>query len=275
VRFEAKEDGTYRLKLRDLFGNTRRDPRAVYRLAIRKQSPDFRLVAVADPPPEKKDERKVDPRAALLRADGTTAIKGDRLPPRRFCGRHRAARRGAAAGCDLCAREPSRGTNEAALLLTSCEKPERWAGAIRIVGQAKIGEAEVTREARGGAVRWAVADANVDAVRPRLTRDIALAVSAAEAAPVSLAAAEDKHWQVAEGAKLEIPLKVTRRGEFKEALKLKASGAKGIETVKEIDVAADANTATATIDLATTKLAAGEHIIHFEAQTKGKSGARM
>jgi hypothetical protein len=87
---------------------------------------------------------------------------------------------------------------------------------------------------------------------------------------VSVAAVEEKSWEVAAGAKLEIPLKVTRRGEFKEALKLKASGATGIETMKEIDVAADAKTATATLDLATTKLAPGEHVIHFEAQTKGK-----
>ena len=128
----------------------------------------------------------------------------------------------------------------------------------------------MTHEARGGAVRWTVTDGNIDAIRPRLTRDIALAVSATEATPVRLAAAEDKQWQVAPGAKLEIPLKVTRHGEFKEALKLKAIGAKGIETMKEIDVAPDATTATATIDLATTKLAAGEYVIHFEAQTKGK-----
>jgi hypothetical protein len=40
--------------------------------------------------------------------------------------------------------------------------------------------------------------------------------------------------------------------------------------LKEIDVAANANTATANIDLATAKLAAGEYTIHFEALTKGK-----
>jgi len=51
------------------------------------------------------------------------------------------------------------------VLITSCEKPERWAGAIRIVGKAKIGDAELVRQARGGAICWSVTDANTEAVR--------------------------------------------------------------------------------------------------------------
>ena len=157
------------------------------------------------------------------------------------------------------------GANDGALLLTSVEKPERWAGAIRVIGKAT----EVVREARGGAVRWTVADGNNDAIRPRLTREIAMAVSA-ELAPISIAAVEDKRWEIAAGGKIDVPLKVTRRGEFKEALKLKAVGAPGIEPLKEVDVAPDAVTATATIDLTTAKLPVGEHVIRFEALTKGK-----
>jgi len=270
VRLDVKEDATYRIKLRDLFGNTRRDPRNVYRLAIRKETPDFHLVAVAELPVEKKDERKAEPRATLLRADGSTAIKVVAFRQDGFAGDIELNAEGLPEGVTCAPVKLLAGTNEASLLLTSSEKPARWAGAIRIVGKAKIGDSDVTHEARGGAVRWTVTDGNIDAIRPRLTRDIALAVSATEATRVRLAAAEEKEWQVAPGAKLEIPLKVTRHGEFKEALKLKAIGAKGIETMKEIDVAPDATTATATIDLATTKLAAGEHVIHFEAQTKGK-----
>ena len=270
VRFEVKDDGTYRVKVRDLFGNARNDPRNVYRLAIRKESPDFHLAAVAEPPPEKKDDRKADPRTALLRADGTTAIKVLAFRRDGFAGDIELRAAGLPPGV---ACKPARilaGTNEGVLLLTAVEKPERGAGAIRIFGKAKIGDAEREHEARGGAVRWAVADANVDAVRPRLTHDIALAVSAAESAPVSIAATEDKCWDIAAGGKIDIPLKVTRRGEFKDALKLKAAGAPGIDAVKEIDVAANAATATATIDLATAKIPTGEHTIHFTAQTKGK-----
>ena len=72
------------------------------------------------------------------------------------------------------------------------------------------------------------------------------------------------------GAKLDIPLKIARRGEFKEPLKLKAGGATGIDPLKEIDVAPDAATVTASLDLAVAKIPVGEHTIYFSAQTKGK-----
>lgn len=270
LRFEAKEDGTYRVKICDLFGNARVDPRNVYRLAIRKDSPDFRLMTVAEPPPEKKDDRKAEPHAALLRADGTAAIKVLAFRRDGFAGEIELHAEGLPNGVTCKPTTIAAGANEGVVLLTSCEKPERWAGSIRVIGKAKIGDKELVREARGGVVCWTVADANVEAVRTRLTRDIVLGVSAAEPAPVSVAATEDKRWEIAAGGKIDIPLKITRRGEFKEALKLKAMGAPGLEPAKEIDVAATATTATATIDLATAKIPGGEYTVHFQTQTKGK-----
>lgn len=270
VRFEAKEDGVYRVKVCDLFGNSHSDPRNVYRLIIRKASPDFRLMTVAEPPPEKKDDRKVEPYTALLRADGTTGIRVLAFRQDGFAGDIELHAEGLPAGVTCRPTTIPAGGNEGVVLLTIGEKPERWAGSIRVMGKAKVGDAELTHEARGGAVCWTVADATADAVRPRLTRDIVLAVSAAEPAPVSVAAAEDKRWEAAAGGKLEIPLKIKRRGEFKEALKLKAVGAPGLDAAKEIDVAANADTATATIDLAAAKVPAGEYTVHFQAQTKGK-----
>jgi hypothetical protein len=270
LRFEAKEDGAYRIRVCDLFGTSRNDPRNVYRLVIRKESPDFRLMTVAEPPPEKKDDRKVEPFPALLRADGTIAMKVLAFRRDGFAGEIELHAEDLPAGVACQPTTIAAGANEGVVLLTSCEKPERWAGSIRVIGKAKVGEKELVHEARGGAVCWMVADANIDAVRPRLTRDIALAVSAAEPAPVSVATPEDKRWEIAAGGKIEIPLKITRRGEFKEALKLKAMGAPGLEPTKEIDVAANASAATATIDLATAKIPAGEYTVHFQAQTKGK-----
>lgn len=270
LRFEVKEDGAYRVTVRDLFGNGRNDPRNVYRLAIRKELPDFRLLAVAEPPPEKKGDLSTAPYAALLRADGTAAIKVLAFRQDGFAGEIELHAEDLPPGVTCVPTTIPAGATDGLVLLTSCEKPERWIGDIRIIGKAKIGDAEVTHPARGGAVRWTVADPNAEAVRPRLARDIALAVSAAESAPVSVAATEDKRWEIPAGGKIEIPLKITRRGEFKDALKLKAMGAPGLDPAKEIEIAANATTASATIDLATAKLPPNEYTIHFEAQTKGK-----
>ncbi len=46
-KIEIKQDGVHRLQLTDLFGGTRKDPRNIYRMIIRKAAPDFALVAWA------------------------------------------------------------------------------------------------------------------------------------------------------------------------------------------------------------------------------------
>ena len=80
-RFEAKEDGAYRVGVADLFGgaapaaNSFYDPRKAFRLSIHKEKPDFRLAAFFEPPPEKADDRIAVPNAALVRAGGVAAIR--------------------------------------------------------------------------------------------------------------------------------------------------------------------------------------------------------
>jgi hypothetical protein len=161
------------------------------------------------------------------------------------------------------------GKKEGVLLLSAAEKSERWVGDIRIIGRLKSGDQECKQEARGGAVRWTTADFTIDPVQARLTRDLVLAVSD-EAAPLSITPAEEKVWEAPVGGKLEIPLKITRHGEFKDALKVKPAGAPGLETVKEVDVAAAAETTPGTIDLTAAKIPVGAHTIWFQALTKGK-----
>jgi hypothetical protein len=136
------------------------------------------------------------------------------------------------------------------------------------MGKGKNGEAEIVRQARAGAVTWPVNDYNAEPVPARLTRDFVAAIVGGTAAPLSVEPLEQKIWEVAVGGKLEIPLKITRRGEFNEVLKLKAFGAPEIEKAKETD--ADGTAATATIDLSVAKIPTGSHIIHFRADTKGK-----
>lgn len=264
LRFEAKEDGAYRVTLRDLFGGTRKDPRNTYRLIIRKESPDFRLIALAEPPPEKKDDRSAAPRAPLLRAGGTVPLRVIALRRDGFKDAIELRAEGLPPGVSCAPQRIPAGATEGVLLLAAEPTVQRWAGAIRIGGKA----GSLVHEARGGAVRWAVTDWNNDPVQARLTRDITLGVSE-DRAPVSVIAGAGP-WEAAPGSKLEIPLKIARTPEFKEALKLKAYGMPGLDAVKEIDVAPTAGEAKAVIDLAATKLPAGEHTIHFQSQTKGK-----
>ena len=268
-RFAISDDGTYRLRVRDLFGGLRGDPRSTYRLSIRKESPDFRLVAVTEPPPTKDDDRTAAPRSALIRGGGTIAIKVLAFRQDGFGGDIEISADDLPAGVTSYPTKILTGKNDGLVLLTASEAAARSIGAIRITGKARVGDADIAHEARAGAVRWNVPDFNNEPVQSRLARDFALAVSGTEPAPLSVDPVEDKVWEVAAGAKLEIPLRITRRGEFKEALKLKGAGAPGIETLPPIDIDPAAATATATLDLATVKIPAGTHAIWFSAQTKG------
>ncbi len=269
-RFAVPDDGTYRLRVRDLFGGLRSDPRSTYRLSIRKETPDFRLVAVVEPPPTKDDDRTAAPHSALVRGGGTIPIKVLAFRRDGFAGDIDLSADGLPAGVTSYPTKILAGKNDGLLLLTAGEAAARWIGPIRIIGKARIGDAELAHEARAGVVLWSLQDFNTEPVQARLTRDFALAVSGTEPAPLSVDPVEDKVWEVAAGAKLEIPLRITRRGEFKEALKLKGAGAPGIETLPPIDIDPAAATVTATLDLATVKIPAGTHAIYFSAQTKGK-----
>jgi hypothetical protein len=269
-RFEAKEDGTYRVFVRDLLGATRSNPASTYRLVIRKETPDFRLVALVEAPLSKKDDRSAAPRGLLLRAGETTAVRVIAIRRDGFAGEIELGAEGLPDGVRCVPTKIEAGKTEALLLLTAGDKPAKSCVAFRVTGKAKAGTSELRREASGGSVIWIVADYNKDAVESRLTTDLVLAVTDAESAPVRIAPAEDKVWEAPAGGKIEIPLKITRSAEFKDALKLKAAGLAAIDALKEIDADPKAATVTVTLDLKALKIPAGENTIFFTTQTKGK-----
>lgn len=271
-RFQAKDDGTYRVSVSDLFGATRSNPASTYRLAIRKETPDFRLVAVVEPPPlaTNKNDRAAAPRGVMLRGGETTAVKVIAIRRDGFNGAIELSATNLPEGVSCVPMKIAEGKAEGVLLLTAGEKPAKNCTAIHVIGKAKIGTGEVQREAAGGAVIWTVTDYNIDAVPSRLTADFSIAVNGAEAAPIRIESAEDKVWTAAKDAKLDIPLVIKRTADFKEALKLKAAGIAAVDALKEIDADAKAEKATVSLDLKALKIPAGEHTIFLTTQTKGK-----
>ncbi|MEW6303596.1 MAG: hypothetical protein AB1705_09010 [Verrucomicrobiota bacterium] len=270
-RLEVKDDGAYRVRVTDLFNETRNDPARVYRLSLRKETPDFRLVAMVQPPRQVRDDaREAIPLSLFLRRGETAAVKVMAFRKDNFGGDIDLAVEGLPAGVSAASCRVEAGRNIGTVLLTAAEDAANWAGTIRITGRAKMGEQEVVREARGGSVVWHVGDFNEQRVDSRVVREVALAVSAEEAAPLSLGPAENKTWEVGVGGKLEIPVRVTRRAEFGEALKLKAVGIGVLDPLKEIDIDGKATNATVTIDLNQQKIPPGTHTFRLEARTKGK-----
>lgn len=269
-RFEAKEAGTYRVMVRDLFQRADKSPRFLYRLSIRREAPDFRLAALNVVPKYKTDAKNLDIGVPVLRRGETMALRVMAFRRDGFGGDITLALENPPQGLTLEKASIAPGKNAETIYLTAAEDAPDFAGPVRLVGKAKLGERELVREVRGGTVVFNVG--NYDAERPesRLTREFALGITSKETAPLSILAAERKTWEAPANGKLEIPLKIIRRGEFNAKLKLKPVGPGTAEALKEFEMDEKATNAMLKLDLAALKLAAGEFQFVVQTQTAGK-----
>ena len=270
-RFEVKEDGNYRVGIRNLFGRTSSSPRHLYRLSLRNENPDFRLVAMAQAPPTtKKDSKELVVWTPFLRRGETTAVKVMASRRDNFNGEITVTAEGLPPGVRGAEARIAAGQSSTLLLLTASEDAPGWLGPVKILGKAKLGDSELVREARGGSMIWNVGDPAAEIVESRMTRDFVLAVAGNETAPISIEPDPAKIWEMSVAGKLSIPLKVARRGEFNAAVKLKAFGVPALESVKEIEVDGKTNRTVLEIDLAQSKIPVGTHTVYLQTQTAGK-----
>ena len=217
-RLAVDEDATYRIRLNDLYNNPAGDPRLVYRLVIQKENPDFQLVAYAEP--EKDNRNQMKPTACVVRCGGTQAVKLNLARQYGFEGNVTVSVEGLPAGVACQGAEFGGQVEEGWLVFQADENAKDWAGPIRIIGKAEVDGKTIEREARYGTLLWPLMQ-NTQ-VSSRLARDMTLAVVTAETFPVKLEAGDGKVIETSLGAKLEIPLKVTKREAIKGDLKVSA-----------------------------------------------------
>lgn len=204
-RFQVPEEGTYRILIRDLYNRSRGDPRLVYRLSIRREQPDFRLVAVAETP--SVNGGQVFLWNNLLRRDGTVPIRVIVFRRDGFNGPIDLSVEGLPAGVTAAEVTIGSGQNAAYLLLSGGDSATDWSGVISILGKGRIGEVEVVRKVRSGGVVWGWIDArNRGTFRSRVFREIAFGVTTCEPAPVVVRLGEGRECAMSPGGKLEIPV---------------------------------------------------------------------
>ncbi len=265
-KFEVKEDGVYRLQVRDLFGGTRSDPRNAYRLIVRQAKPDFSLAAWALHMTLRNGDRSAFSKPLALRQgdarilevvahrrdgfDGEIEITMDNLP--------KGVR---AAGLKI-----AKGKNVGHLIITAEENASRNFSLASITGKAFIDGKEVTRPVRLASMEWPVADAKTmgEIPAPRLVADIPVSVTDSEQAPLSITLAEDKVFEVNAGEPLKIPLHLAWRNEFNgTSIKVKAYG-EGFSSLKDFEIPIKADKHEAVIDLAALKIAPGDYTFAFQ-----------
>jgi hypothetical protein len=271
ARVEIKEDGLYRVVVRDLFNRNRSDPRLVYRLILRPETPDFQLAVTSPfPPPANKDAKDLSFWTPLLRRGGTLPLKVVAARRDSFKGDIQLKAEGLPAGVRALETTIPGDKNTATLFLIADETVTNWTGPIRVLGVAKPGETEIRREATAITMLRNVVNYDTDPVRSRVLHDFVLAVSATESEPLSLEPATNAVFDTCVAAKLQIPLTLTRRGEFKQAVKAKVEGLPALDSAKEVEFAANTNLATLELDLTQQKLSAGTHTFHLLSRAPGK-----
>jgi hypothetical protein len=222
-RLNVPEDATYRVMIRDQFGDGRADPRFVYRLSILPPQPDFRVAVFPDLPSAAKQNNQISidtfnlPRGgtAILNVsvvrsefDGEIELSVENLPTGVTCG-------GAILGGNV---------DRGLLVFAAEENAAAWSGAIRVVAKAQVNGQTVVRVAQAGTTVWGSQNKDQDPPRYRSMRDLVLSVTHKEASPVLIKAGDGNVIEMALGGKVELPVHVKRYAALKDPLKVSLFG---------------------------------------------------
>ncbi|MEQ2008428.1 MAG: hypothetical protein ABMA26_16730 [Limisphaerales bacterium] len=271
-RFDVKEDGSYRLGIRDLFGRTVASPRHVYLLTLRKESPDFRLVAVPDSAPTKKAPADVVTSAPSL-------WRGEALPIKLLIFRRDGFKEdinvtvsGLPAGVSATSIRIPVTSNSISLFLAAKDDAPAAIAEIKITGTAKTADTQLVREARLTTVNWDLATDNntTEAPHTRLARSFPIAITDRESAPLTFAMEATQPLETCVFNKLLIPVNFTRRADFKTDVKLKVTGNKDLEKMAELAGGEKTKSIQLVLNLAEQKLAPGQHTFWLQTRAKGK-----
>ena len=263
-KFEIKEDGTYRLQVRDLFGGTRNDPNNIYRLIVRQAAPDFSLAAWAIHMTLRNGDRAALSKPMALRAGESRAFEVVVQRRDGFDEAIEIGMTGLPAGVTATGLKIAKGKPYGHLILTAATDAKPDFALATLTGTASINGVQVTRPVRVASMEWPVKDAKGEIPAPRLMADVPVSVTNSEPAPVSIAPAEDKVYEAKVGSLLKVPLKLTWRNEFNgTSIRVKAYG-EGFSALKEFEIPIKATDHVVEIDLAALKPPAGDYTIALQ-----------
>jgi hypothetical protein len=228
-RFVAPQDGTYRIMVQDLarpnqdvLHAAKGDPRRVYRLAIRRPTPDFRLVTVPRPPTNLPAEIAVQATtwSAALRPGGADLVEVfvDRRDG--FDGEVQLTAESLPAGVTAAPVVIAPAQTSATLVLRAADNAPPGMSPLKVTGKARIGQTDVVRHARYGTMVWAVQSTGVTYHRSRLTDQLWVSVMESEPAPFSIQVEPKERLEAALTGSVKVPVKLIRRGNFRGALEL-------------------------------------------------------
>jgi hypothetical protein len=145
-RFVAPADGRYFVMVRNLIGSLDDDPSRVYRLSIRRESPDFHLAVI----PYRSDLST----GLNVPGGGRGILEVLAIRHRGMNGPIRISAENLPRGIHCPDAWIGPGTERAPLILSADSNSEPIVGALNLIARAKFGKSEITRTVRGGAMVW-------------------------------------------------------------------------------------------------------------------------
>ncbi|MEZ6127265.1 MAG: PPC domain-containing protein [Planctomycetaceae bacterium] len=262
-KLEIKTDGRHRLQLLDLFGGTRSDPHNTYRLIVRKAEPDFAVVGWALHMELRNGDRNALSKPLALRNGYTMPIEVVAIRRDGFDGDIHLHLDNLPDGVTATGLKIPAGKTRGLLMVTADENAPRGVTLANFSASAIINEKEVVRTGHMASMKWPVPNAKSEIPAPRLMADIPVSVGGSEGTPITIAAAEDKVWEVTVGEKLTIPLQKTLRCPFSgPKMSLRTYG-DGFEAAKAFDIPLTSESSEAVLDLAALKTQPGDYTIAF------------
>ena len=262
-RLEIKETGTHRLQIRDLFGGTRDEPQAIYRLVIRKARPDFALVCWPLHMELRNGDRAALSKPMALRGGGTVCLEVAAIRRDGFDGPIELSVTGLPDGVSATGLRIPAGATRGQILFTAADSPPRNLASVSITGRGTTEGEAIERPCRLAGQCWPIRDGWSEIPFPRLLADTAVSAGGSEPSPVTLrmtggGATTSAPLEAVEGTTIEVPLELVKRAEVQGAtLQMRVVGP-GFDQIPgfEFDVAAPKPLA---IDLAKLKIPPGDH----------------
>ena len=201
----AKKGNRYRVLVRDLYSDSRADPRNVYSLVIRRSAPDFEVVLLPGFPESDTDNKKNKPRVwgSLLRRNGTERYIAYVDRKNGYAGAIDLEFEGLPEFIKGGKGQIPAGKNSTTLLLHVGAEAADWEGLLKVFAKARLGDKDVRREATYGTLLWSGLS------KARLTSGVGMAVSGAESSPFRIESSTLEN-EMAHGGSLELALKVYR-----------------------------------------------------------------
>ena len=269
-RFVVPADGTYRLVTYDLFNSGAAN--SLYRLSIRKEAPDFRLVAMVEGPPALPNQALPMP-TAFLRRGQVLPVKVMAFKRDGFNEPIEITLNGLPGHIISSKATIHPGQNSALVLLKAKDDAAAWSGNVSVSGKATVNGKAVTHQARTADVTTIAYDSQSkkSKVRARLTGSMLITVTDQEKVPLTLAAKEDKVWEHSVFGNIKIPISLGFDDGFKGVDKnVVLVGHPIVSKFKAVKVAKDKTEGTIDLNLATYKLPAGDYTLYLRSQVKGK-----